>query len=166
MRRLQLAISADHQLLGEVVLLLLLRHFGMQYRARVIADRGGLSCNLIRSISRPRWTLNIAENGVAFCGGAEASSVNHLMILAWPPCLVLDFALACFAAVILRLDERQAFSVLRVACVIGFGLRLVDTIVQHISPAQPRSDVCSIFLIRFGINADDALLLLRSVSLS
>lgn len=88
LRSLQLAVGADHQLLRVIVLLLLLRHCGMQYRARTIAERSGLSCNLIKSIARPRWTLNIAENGVAFCGGAEASSANHLMF-ARPPCLIL-----------------------------------------------------------------------------
>lgn len=76
----------------------------MQYNARVVAGRGGLSCNLISSISR-RGALNIAENGVPFCGGAEASSVNHL-IFARPPCLIVHSALACLAAVILCLDDR------------------------------------------------------------
>jgi len=115
LRCFQLAIGADHQLLREVVLLLLLRHFGMQYRARVIADESGVSCNLIQSITRPRWTLNIAEIALAFCGGAEASSARHLMF-ARPPCLIKDSALPSLAAVILRLDDRHALSARRVAC--------------------------------------------------
>jgi hypothetical protein len=91
----------------------------MQYRARIIADRSGLSCNLIKSISRPRWTLNIAENGVAFCGGAEASLDNHLISLGHHASLwseILPFAY--LGAAILHLDDRKALSVLRMVCVV------------------------------------------------
>jgi hypothetical protein len=119
LRSLQLAIGADHQLLREVVLLLLFRHVNMQYRAGIVADRNSLSCNLIKSIFRPRWTLNIAENGEAFCGGAEASSSNHLILLGhhaflWSRVLIIVY----LAAALLSFDDREASLVLCVAGVI------------------------------------------------
>jgi hypothetical protein len=113
LRCLELAIGADHQLLREVVLLLLFRHVDMQYRAGTVADRNSLSCNLTKSIFRPRWTLNIAENGEAFCGGAEASSYNHLILLghhAFLWSVVLTFVY--LAAALLGFDDREASFVL------------------------------------------------------
>jgi hypothetical protein len=116
LRCLELAISADHQLLREVVLLLLFRHVDMQYRAGIVADRNSPSCNLIKSIFRPRWTLNIAENGEAFCGGAEASSHNHLILLGHHALLrgrVLALALSTIA--LLGFDGREASFVMCMA---------------------------------------------------
>jgi hypothetical protein len=116
----------------------------MQYRARIIADRSGLSCNLIKSISRPRWTLNIAENGVAFCGGAEASLINHLILLGHHASLWSGIvAFAYLVAAILHLDDRKALCA--AYGLFGPGRRLVDTNVQHTLPAQPRLDCCKWF---------------------
>jgi len=59
----------------------------MQYGVRIVLDRAGLSCNSMLAMFRPRCGLNIAETGDVICGGAEASSSNHLIRLGPDACI-------------------------------------------------------------------------------